>query len=190
MLFKCFRQKEMRVNDIIENSLKWEGGYVNHPNDKGGPTNMGITLKTLRGVKPNASIEDIKKLTKETAVKIYKKLYYYGMGVDNFPQDVQDVVFDMNVLHGKKNSIIIVQRALRSLGASIVVDGIAGPKTMGAAMASNPLFFRKSINNEREKFVERIVARNPSQSVFLKGWKNRINSFRKDIEGEIRNLDN
>jgi len=58
------------------------------------------------------------------------------------------------------------------------VDGIVGSKTMAALNSQNPAEFFVRIKDERIKFVEDIVRRNPTQGRFLKGWKNRINDIK------------
>ena len=62
------------VQHIIKEIIRREGGYVNHPNDRGGPTKYGVTHKTLsRYLKREASIEDVKHMTEETAYEIYER---------------------------------------------------------------------------------------------------------------------
>ena len=68
------------VDDLIPNVIVREGGYVNHPNDRGGPTNWGITQNTLtRWSGSNATIDDVKNLSKDVAAKIYKAFYFDGL---------------------------------------------------------------------------------------------------------------
>lgn len=167
------------INQMLANLAESEGGWANHPEDKGGPTMRGITLETYRRyVNPKATINDLKKLSKEEANDIYVKEYYYGMNVDKLPEPLQELVFDMNVLHGPKNAGIIIQRALGDAGNPVPVDGIVGTGTREAMANVDPEALREAINTEREDFIYKIVRNNPSQGKFLEGWLNRINKFK------------
>ena len=76
----------MTVEEIIEGIIHKEGGYVNHPNDRGGPTKYGVTQKTLsRYYGYQASIEDVKNLDKSVAYDIYERYYYRVPGIDKIP---------------------------------------------------------------------------------------------------------
>jgi lysozyme family protein len=170
----------MKPEAIISKTLQHEGGYSNHVADKGGPTNYGITLKTFKQVSPGATVADLKNLTGEDVIGIYKDLYFYTPGVDKLPKAIQDLVFDMNVLHGASTATRLLQKALRYLGhAQVTVDADLGPKTIKAAFNTNPVRLRAAINKQREALINSIVERNPSQKVFLNGWMRRVNSFKE-----------
>ena len=63
--------------------LKYEGGYVDHPRDPGGPTNMGITIATLSHELGHAATrEDVRQMTRETAAAIYRKKFWNLVGGD------------------------------------------------------------------------------------------------------------
>lgn len=169
------------VDNIIANTIKHEGGYVNHPSDKGGPTNMGITLATYRLVFPDATIDDLKKLTQSEAAAIYNALYYSKTKTNKLPPFIQDIVFDMNVLHGPINSTTILQRAIKACGGDIIVDGQLGPKTIGAANVIDIKRLRSALIEQRKFFIARIIARDPSQSVFELGWMRRVKWFETNV---------
>ena len=81
---------------------QWEGGYVNHPSDPGGATNMGITIGTLsRWLGRKASIEEVKNLTREVANQIYREYYWVPSGASE-AQDYRTalLLMDSGVLHG------------------------------------------------------------------------------------------
>lgn len=85
----------------IDFVFKYEGGYVNHPKDPGGPTNRGITLKTAQAFwKPDATAEDIKAMPKSVAENIYRKQYADKVGFDTLPAGIDLVCFDAAVLSG------------------------------------------------------------------------------------------
>lgn len=161
----------------ISKTLEHEGGWSNHKADKGGKTNYGITLATLQSFEPHATEATLRNMTKEDAVRFYEKYFFYGMGVDKFPDKVQDKIFDMNVNHGLRNSIRIVQRALAALGFKIEVDGIPGPKTVEMAKKANPDQLRAELVHQRLNFYRRIIEKHPDQRIFWKGWEKRAKSF-------------
>ena len=80
----------------LEHVLKWEGGFVNHPLDPGGATNMGITRKTLADWlgRNSIPIQTIKDLSRETAAQIYKKNYWDAVRADEMPAPVAMLMFD------------------------------------------------------------------------------------------------
>ena len=177
----------LSVKEIIEEIIRKEGGYINHPNDRGGPTKFGVTQKTLSNyLGRQASIEDVKNMTVETASEIYERNYYKVPSIDTIPQKLQPIVTDASVLYGPKRAIIFLQNIVNEAGfGPISADGVLGPKTRGKIQEAFNImgdWFINAYVEERIMFCERIVANNPSQSVFLKGWKNRANSFKVDIQ--------
>jgi lysozyme family protein len=171
------------IDQMIDDVLKHEGGYVNHKDDKGGPTNLGVTQATLSDyLNRQASIDDVKKLTKQTACDIYKKCYYTDPCIDKLPNLIQPLMFDMSINHGYKKAAKLLQELLSKKGYDIGgIDGAIGNKTCACSAQAV-----KSLGNEfvnqlvemRISFYNAIVHNNPSQKVFLKGWLTRANSFR------------
>lgn len=154
--------------------LKWEGGFVNDPLDRGGATNKGITIGTFRQFYgKDASVEQLKRITDAQWLHIFKSGYWDRWQADQIKnQSVANILVDWvwaSGIHGIK----IPQRIL-----GVAVDGIVGSKTMAALNSQNPAEFFFRIKDERIKFVEDIVRRNPTQGRFLKGWKNRINDIK------------
>lgn len=172
----------MDTKQIIRNTMNHEGSrYVDHPLDKGGPTRYGITLATLQSVNPGATAENIRNLKPTEAINLYEKLYFFKPQVDRLPEAIQDIVFDMNVLHGIKNSTLILQRGINVCGRnnnlSVKEDGLIGSRTIIASHICDPHDLRMAVNNERVKFINNIVKNNPKQRVFQKGWLTRVASF-------------
>ena len=122
----------------VEKTLKVEGVYSNDPNDAGGPTNFGITLKILQGLgkhgdlnhDDSVDIEDVKFMTKQDAINIYKELYWKGDNI--LSQHIAEKNFDMGVNIGVVSAAKLLQKALLTLGHIIEIDGHLGPKTMDA----------------------------------------------------------
>lgn len=177
----------------LKNILKYEGKFSDIPEDKGGPTNLGITLKTLQQFYKeynygdldkdgDVDIEDIRQLdTPEEAAPIYKKFFWDKMKLDSFPGGVDFLTFDFGVNSGPKNANIILQKALNKCGAKLKVDGIVGGKTMEAISLIDSDFLCREMLCERDIFYRKIVVINPNQEKFLKGWLNRIRQLTVDI---------
>ena len=163
----------MSIYTLISNLLEREGGYVNHPNDRGGPTNMGIThtiLAAWRNV-DSVSAEEVENLTRAEAVSIYKALYWVKPGF-NFLQTspvVIELLFDMAVHHGPGTAVRMLQRA-----AGVKDDGIIGPITRGVVGRLSGPTLAAGLMAERLDFIGDILTARPKQYVFADGWLNRF----------------
>ena len=102
----------MDYKEIISQVLKHEGGYVNDPTDMGGETNFGITKRWYPDL-------DIKNLTKEDAIEIYKKDYWDRYKLDEMPTNLQHIYFDMVVNMGARNAGKIMQKSCVAKGCDI-----------------------------------------------------------------------
>ncbi len=148
-------------DEIIEITLKHEGGYVNDPKDLGGETNFGITKRFYPDV-------DIKNLTKEEAKEIYKKDYWDRYKAEKLPEHLRHIHFDMCVNPGSGTAIKILQRACNAKGADIAVDGGFGPGTQAAINTYKPTIDR--VRCYRLKHYYDLVNKKPEQEKFLFGW--------------------
>lgn len=167
-----------KIDKLAPIISKWEGGYVNHINDKGGATNMGVTLETWKKLgydKNNDGVinaEDIKMLTVkdfEAVLRVYWDIWKADHIVN---QSVANILVDW-VWGSGSWGVKIPQRIL-----GVAQDGKVGTNTLGALNKSNQKELFDKIFAERKKFLENIVAKNPSQKVFLKGWMSRLNDFK------------
>jgi len=178
----------MTVEEMISEILRREGGYVNHAADRGGPTNMGVTQRTLSAwLGRDASIEDVKRLDEATAREIYERNYLTGPRIDTLPAEIIPFVFDASINHGPRSSVKMVQRVCNeaSFGPGDV-DGVIGPQTrLMAEKAQGEMgaFFLAALCEDRRNVYRRIIARDPSQQVFEAGWMNRVAEFEPKIEG-------
>jgi lysozyme family protein len=183
--------KTMTIAQLISAVIAKEGGYVNHPNDRGGPTKYGITRKTYadyignqgNGTQPTPA--QIKAISKALAAEIYKKLYYIRPNINMLNEAVQPIVFDMAVNHGPERAITLLQRELAENGYSIgAIDGIIGKKTLAAtdkAIAAQGAYFINYLVNRRITFYRHIIENDPTQAAFKDGWFARAESFRPEV---------
>ncbi|MGE0529476.1 MAG: glycoside hydrolase family 108 protein, partial [Bdellovibrionales bacterium] len=116
----------------VENVLKVEGGYTNHPDDRGGPTNFGITLQTLSQYRGTpVSDEDVRNLTRDEAIDIYYKFYWLPLGLDKVTKTkLAALIFDQGVNKGIYSAAKTIQKAV-----GVAADGKIGPMTLSAINA-------------------------------------------------------
>lgn len=164
----------MPVADIIEGVLDREKGLVDNPHDHGGITNHGITKASLSewlGIA--ATDDDIRALTIEDARRVLTSLYVEKPGFDRIVDPVlQELVVDCGVLHGRGRATRWLQAA-----AGAKVDGKAGSLTLAAVNAARPLQLYLRICAERWRALGDLVAKDPTQIQFLRGWCNRGAGF-------------
>lgn len=163
-----------RFETCLAEVLKHEGGYSDHPADPGGATNMGITRKTLarwRQVTPWTALpkEEVKRLGKAEAGRIYRALYWETCGADRLPAGVDLAVFDYAVNSGPDRAIRTLQAAVE-----VAIDGVLGPVTLRAAAAAEPKALINAISDQRMAFLKRL-ATFPS---FGRGWTSRVGAIR------------
>ena len=152
--------------------LKWEGGFVNDPNDSGGATNKGVTLSTFRRYKgESATVDELKAITDGDWDAIFKTMYWDKCRADNIAsQAVANLIVDWYWMSGT-NAIKYVQRLIGT-----TEDGIVGKQTLARLNAKGD-GLTLDIYNYRKDFYHRIVANRPTQKRFLRGWLNRLNAF-------------
>lgn len=182
----------------ITKTLRYEGvsssseGYVDHPNDKGGATKYGISYSFVKDtgdvdffdMNGDMKIDkrDIQQLTFEKAVETYKKYFWDVFGLDEIEDNKKAfLIFDAAVNHGVKGAAKLAQRSLNECGYTLKVDGIFGPKSKMALEECAVEDFISAFQKKRTSLYKAIVSNNPSQSVFLKGWLNRIEWTNRDI---------
>lgn len=172
----------MTTDAIIDDILAREGGYVDHPADRGGPTNRGITLETLRAwrrrphrdptvVNPVVSADDLRDLGEAEARAIYQAQYIDAPGFTsaNIPHEaVRVAVIDEGVNGGIGTAMRHLQQAV-----GVKADGAWGPITRAAVAAADPGALLKELVRLRLLRYARICQADPSQLVFFAGWVNR-----------------
>ena len=137
-----------------------EGGYVNNPDDKGGPTNRGITQRTYDSWnrQHNLPLKDVKFITKQEADAIYKKNYF-------------DSAHIYDIATGKKGGSGDIELAFYVFDYGINA-GVGSASKMLKKTGYNAKAFEQGV----EARYESIALNNPNQRQFLKGWKNRVSN--------------
>ena len=154
--------------------LQLEGGYTNHPDDLGGPTVKGVTLKTYKAYcGQEKTIKDLQNMSYGTWESIMKDLYWDKCLADEIEnQSVAEIVVDWCVNSG----MIGLRKVQELVGAK--PDGIAGPKTLKAINGAEQSELFERVMNARKQFYVNIVKRNTRQKVFMNGWMNRLLMFK------------
>lgn len=155
--------------------LALEGGFSDDPADRGGATNMGVTLATWRRVgydkdgDGDIDPDDLLRLTRNDVFKVLRYFYWNRWRADEIEsQRLACMLVDWLWCSGKWG-IVIPQRIL-----GVVPDGCVGPTTLGAVNRADPEWFFRQLYEHRLNFISQIVARDPTQRKFEKGWRNRI----------------
>jgi lysozyme family protein len=147
-------------------TLKFEGGFVNNPNDPGGATNLGVTIGTLSTVLGHqATIAEVKALTPETVGPIYRLRYWNVVKADNLPIGVDLAVFDFGVHSGPRNAVKHLQRVL-----GLSDDGDVGDMTIKNAAKADSKALIKAICADRMAMLKSLKV----FKSFAKGLTSRV----------------
>lgn len=171
-----------RFKECLKIILKHEGCYSNHPADKGKATNFGITQRVYDEFNASRakSLKDVREITSDEVGDIYYTSYWLPASCDNLPKPLDILVFDFAVNSGVRRATRTLQMCL-----GVSVDGSIGKQTLAAVTKLQesgklPELCEKYMT-VRSEFFKSIVARDPSQQVFLKGWLNRIAGLEKEV---------
>lgn len=175
----------MTIDQLIDAAIGREGGYVNNPKDKGGPTRWGITEQVARA---HGYAGDMRALPRETAVRIFRTIYLIDTGFDQIlamSPALGDLLFDTGINMGVVHAGKFLQRALNLFNqegdhyADLQVDGACGRLTR---LALSAYFQRRGSSGEglavllhtvhsfRTTRYEDISIARPANEAFAYGW--------------------
>ena len=166
-------------NDAIPTVLRHEGGFVDSPNDPGGATNFGVSLRWLKAKGLLEELEEqdktqdevlvVRSLTKEQAAGFYKAYWWDFYKYQNLTaQPVATKVFDTAVNIGASRAHKFLQGIV-----GVVQDGVLGPKSFSEANAMSPSVLVVKFQTAQAQFYRDLVVRNPKLEEFISGWLNR-----------------
>lgn len=180
------------IRALAEEIVAREGGFVNDPDDPGGPTNHGVTLGTMRrhGLDldgdGDVDIADVRRLGKDRAVELFAEHYFFRPRLDALPEALWPQLFDMYVNAGA-NAVRILQRLLGEMGHPVEVDGVIGPETIAAARAAHaaaPGHIADAYGIARRNFYYALAERRPASRKYARarnggkgGWIRRAEEF-------------
>jgi len=180
------------VDDIADEILAREGGFVQDPDDPGGATNHGVTIHTMRRLgldltgDGRVTAEDVRRLTVSQARDIFVEHYFRRPRIARLPAPLQASVFDMYVNAGG-NAVRLLQRLTGAFGHPADVDGVIGPRTEAAAAAAHsvaPDHIADAYGISRRNYYYALADRRPASRKYARrrdggkgGWVLRAEEF-------------
>lgn len=174
----------MNIADKIDRLIAKEGGYTNHPNDRGGPTIWGITEQVARAFGYRG---DMREMARSVAVDIYTKRYWTQPRLDEIAvlsDAIAEELLDTGVNMGSATAGKFLQRALNVLNRGgtaypdLTVDGGIGKVTAEALRvflesrgAAGETVLLRMLNAQQSVRYMEIAESNPTQEVFVFGWQ-------------------
>jgi len=155
----------------LETILHHEGGYVNHPEDPGGETNLGVTKRVYQEW---GGTKDMKDLTFDDVAPIYRKNYWDKMKCEDLPSGLDLCVFDFGVNAGPGRAAKYLQTLIGT-----VADGGIGPNTLAKLKEyTDETGVKETITNyqnERQSYYEKLS----TFKTFGRGWTRRVEETTK-----------
>jgi lysozyme family protein len=162
----------------IPTTLRREGGYVNNPNDPGGATKYGVSLRWLKakGLIPeielmenhpgsDTPLADVQQMTVDIATSFYQKYWWLPAYEEITSQAVATKVFDTAVNVGAGRAARFLQQA-----SGVIQDGDIGPATLAAVNEMPSLGLIIRFQDIQAQFYRNVVLAHPSEAGFLSGW--------------------
>lgn len=153
-------------DDALKAVLHHEGGFVNHPSDPGGMTNLGVTKKVWEEwVGHPVDEKAMQSLTPAAVAPLYKRKYWDMVKGDELPDGVDYIVFDTAINSGPGRAVKFLQACI-----GVDADGAIGPKTLAAIKAASPEQLIEDYAKRRLSFLQDL----PHWATFGKGWSRRV----------------
>lgn len=182
---------------------RMEGGFVNHPNDPGGATRYGVSLRWLRSIGADLNgdgridADDLRTLSPELSQSLFRRHFWEAARLDALPPLVAALVYDGAVNMGASRALRQLQEACNRLHPAdpLRPDGLCGPRTaervrhLRAAPGGSLALCRLTLEL-RDDFYRGLAARPPLRQEgrttnyrpFLKGWLKRTAALRDWLE--------
>ena len=165
----------MSLDRCFASVLKYEGGYINHPNDPGGETKYGVSKRQYPYL-------DIKNLTESHAKEIFKADYWAKIKGDKLPFEVALVMSHIAFMSGPSKAVRILQQSL----CLSSVDGILGPQTLSEVKLylddRTPAQLARVMLNDYEDYLEGLAENNSRYASFITGWRNRLEGIAREVD--------
>jgi lysozyme family protein len=163
--------------ECLDLVLKSEGGWINHPQDPGGETNLGVTKRVWEEYVGHP-VKTLKNLTKDDVAPLYEQKYWRPCYCEVLPRGLDFVVFSMGVNAGPGRSVKLLQQSI-----GCVPDGIIGPRTRGLISSSNGATLIAKFSETRREYYRSLKL----FPVFGKGWLNRVDREEAEALDMIKN---
>jgi lysozyme family protein len=163
--------------ECLDLVLKSEGGWVNHPSDPGGETNLGVTKRVWEEYVGHP-VDSLKKLTKDDVAPMYELKYWRPCYCEVLPRGLDFVVFSMGVNAGPGRSVKLLQQSI-----GCVPDGVIGPRTRELISSSNGANLIAKFSETRREYYRSLK----TFPIFGKGWLARVDREETEALDMIKN---
>lgn len=171
-----------RFRDAHRFIARWEGGFVNDPDDPGGATNMGITIATLSRWRDRpVSVSDVRNLSRDEADRIFHAWYWTPLRCEELPPSIALMTYNAGVNSGPSRAARFLQEALNIQGHRLVVDGKIGRKTLAASSVADERLCVESYADIYERFYRGLS----TFRKFGRGWLNRLSDIENAALGIV-----
>lgn len=159
--------------------LKSEGGFVNHPSDPGGMTNLGVTKRVWQEYTGHEADEkEMRSLTPEKVAPLYEQRYWRPTYCEVLPRGLDLLIFSMGINGGPGRAIKLLQQSI-----GCVPDGVIGPRTMELVKSSNVTELIAKYSDARRDYYKSLK----TFPVFGKGWLARVDREESEALQMIKN---
>jgi lysozyme family protein len=156
--------------DCLDLVLKSEGGYIDHPKDPGGRTNLGVTQRVWEEwIGHPATEKDMRELTPAIVAPMYEMRYWRTSYCEKLPRGLDLLIFSMAVNAGAGRSVKLLQDAI-----GVLPDGVIGPNTMAKINEANVETLIDKFSEARTAYYKGLKL----FPVFGRGWLNRTDKER------------
>ncbi len=149
----------------LRETLRYEGGWSDHPDDPGDQTMKGVTFKTMKVFYPGATLQDLRNITDAQLQRIYRAGYADLVAFDALPSGMDHVALDGAVNSGPSRGARWLQ-----VGLGVKADGKIGKGTLAVARTSPPVPVIKRAVAARAGFLRGLK----TWATFGKGWSRRV----------------
>lgn len=164
-------------DEAIQCVLKNEGGFVDDPDDPGGATNFGLSIRFLHTLKTfrNITEDQLKNMSKDEAISIYKSELWDRYQYDRItPDPIATKLFDISVDIGQANAVKVIQKACNEINKNTIYqDGVLGPMTVNTVNESDQDLLMKQFKAFCLRYYYKITVINPKLLKYLTGWERR-----------------
>ena len=152
--------------ECLDLVLKSEGGFVNHPSDPGGMTNLGVTKRVWEEYTGHEADEKIMRgLTPEKVAPLYEQRYWRPTYCEVLPRGLDLLIFSMGINAGTGRCVKLLQSSI-----GCVADGVIGPRTMELIKSANVADLIRKYSEARREYYRSLK----NFPTFGKGWLARV----------------
>lgn len=159
-----------RFLTALHEVISVEGGYNDIAQDRGGATNLGISLRFLQSVRPGATAADIRRLTIDDAKALYHQYFWQAYRCGDLPAPIDVAFFSIVVNLPPTAAVRVLQNATSRAGVRVTVDGVLGPQTLMGAASADRTELKRRLTAELCRYYHDLIMRDNSQGVFAAGW--------------------